>query len=110
MGGGIRYPIGMNENAVAEKDQSPPMQSASPLPFRVGRYLRQFALRVVVYLVLYFLIAFATIGPFFWDWFAATHVGGPRWIAKFYAPLLWLCDRIDWLSWLVNTYVDWWIR
>ena len=52
----------------------------------------------------------ATIGPFFWFWFEACYVGGPVWIAKFYTPLVWLCDHCPPLSWLVNQYVNWWIR
>ena len=36
-------------------------------------------------------------------------VDGSIWIAKFYAPLLWLCDHVGWLSYLVNSYINWWI-
>lgn len=90
---------------------SKPEISTPTLSFgvRFRRYLRQLAIRVVVYLVLYFVGAIVTIGPCFWSWHEATFVNGPRWIAKFYAPLVWICDRCPPLSWLVNLYVNWWI-
>lgn len=72
--------------------------------------MRQLAGRLVVYLVMYLLISIATIGPFFWYWFESAYAGGPLWIQKFYAPLLWLSDRFWLLSWVVNEYVNWWIR
>ncbi len=97
-----RYSVVMNEVV-------PPAESL-PMSVRFRNYLKELALRIVVYLVLYLLISIATIGPFFWYWFEATYVGGERWIAKFYAPLLWLCDSCPPLSWLVNHYVDWWIK
>lgn len=103
----------MNESVTAAEGQpsiSPAADKSDRLLIRVSNYLQQLAMRVVVYLLLYFLISVATIGPFFWIWFESVYVSGPRWIQRFYAPLLWLCDRIGWLSWLVNKYVDWWIR
>jgi hypothetical protein len=103
----------MNENVIEAENPSPanPAEGTpEPLPIRVRKYLQQLAVRVMVYLLMYFLISVATIGPFFWTWFESTYVSGPRWVQRFYAPLLWLCDRISWLSWLVNKYVDWWIR
>lgn len=96
------YPVGMIEAV-------PPVESL-PLMVRFRNYLKQLAFRVFVYLVIYLLISIATIGPCFWYWFEATYVGGDRWIAKFYAPLLWLCDNCWPLSWLVNQYIDWWIK
>lgn len=84
-------------------DTPPPL----PLSLRIKTCLRQLALRVGIYLCAYFVIAVVTIGPLFWFWFQAVYVQGSVWIAKFYAPLLWLCDRIDWLSWLVNGYINW---
>ena len=80
-----------------------------PLWFRFMRYLRQLAFRLLVYLVAYLVISILTIGPFFWYWFEAQYINGPTWIAKFYAPLVFLCDRIGPLGWLVNQYVNWWI-
>jgi len=82
----------------------------TPLPsMRFKRYWKHFARRVLIYLAAYVIIASLTIGPFFWLWFEAVYAGGPTWIAKFYTPLLWLCDRIGWLSYLVNGYINWWI-
>lgn len=89
-----------------------PVPQTEPLPtmVRFRNYLKHLALRVIIYLFFYLLISIATIGPCFWYWFEATYVGGDRWIAKFYAPLVWLCDHLEWLGWLVNKYVDWWIK
>jgi len=50
-----------------------------------------------------------SIGPFFWAWFEASHVDGPKWIARFYTPLLYACEVFPWFGAIVNTYVDWWI-
>lgn len=76
---------------------------------RIKLYLRQLAIRIVIYLFAYLAIAIVTIGPCFWHWYEATYVNGPRWIAKFYAPLVWLCDHCPPLSRLVNLYVRWWV-
>lgn len=80
-----------------------------PLRGRIKQYLRQLAVRIVIYLLAYLFIAIVTIGPCFWYWYEATYVNGPRWIAKFYAPLVWLCDHCAPLSRLVNLYVRWWV-
>ena len=80
-----------------------------PLGVRFKRYLRQLAFRILVYLLAYLGISIVTIGPCFWYWHEATFVNGPTWIAKFYAPLVWLCDHFWPLGWLVNKYVNWWI-
>jgi hypothetical protein len=96
-----RYPADMNE-----PDITPPPLSTW---LRFRRYLRQLVGRILIYLAVYLGISILTIGPCFWYWFEAMYVNGPRWIVKFYAPLLWLCDRFSPLSWLVNTYVNWWI-
>lgn len=80
-----------------------------PISARFKQYLRGLVFRVLIYLTVYFVIAFLTIGPFFWSWYAAVHVHGSIWVAKFYAPLLWLCDHCEPLSRLVNAYIRWWI-
>ena len=85
------------------------MKETVPFSTRLKRYLRGLAVRIVIYLAAYFVIAFLTIGPCFWYWFDAVHVNGSSWIAKFYAPLLWLSDHCEPLSRLVNAYINWWI-
>ncbi|MBS0204552.1 MAG: hypothetical protein JSS49_16740 [Planctomycetes bacterium] len=80
-----------------------------PWPVRFRQYLRHLAIRICIYLFVYLALAILTIGPCFWYWFEATYANGPRWIAKFYAPLLWLCDHVWPIGWLVNQYVNWWI-
>jgi len=67
------------------------------------------AFRILIYILAYLFISIVTIGPCYWYWFEATYANGPRWIAKFYAPLKWLCDHWEFLSQLVNQYVRWWI-
>ena len=102
--GRLRYPIEMNENAAtADSPRLPPL-------VRFRRYLQQLVIRVLIYLLIYLVVSIVTIGPCFWFWFEATYVNGPRWVAKFYAPLLWICDRFWPLSWFVNHYVNWWIQ
>jgi hypothetical protein len=101
---GVRYPVRMNENASTSDD--PPL----PPLVRFRRYLWQLVVRIVIYVLIYLAIAIVTIGPCFWYWFEATYVNGAIWVAKFYAPLLWLCDRIWPLGWFVNHYINWWIK
>ena len=98
----LRYPVPMNENVA-------PVVNL-PLPVRFRQYLRQLAYRIALYLLIYLVVSILTIGPCFWYWFEATYVNGPRWVAKFYAPLLWLCDHIWPLNWFVNHYINWWIQ
>ena len=90
--------------------KSPPVTAALSLPVRFKRYLRDLAFRMVIYLLFYLLISIATIGPCFWSWHEAMYAGGQSWIAKIYAPLVWLCDACEPVGWLVNEYVDWWIK
>jgi hypothetical protein len=85
------------------------MDQQPPVSIRIKRYLKRFAIHVVIYLAAYLTIAILTIGPMFWCWFEAVYLNGSIWVAKFYAPLLWLCDHCDWLSDLVNGYINWWI-
>lgn len=89
----------------------PAPQDPEDLPFSIQlrRYLRQLSFRIVIYLDIYLVIAILTIGPCFWYWHEATYANGQRWIAKFYAPLVWLSDHCSPLRWLINQYVDWWI-
>lgn len=87
----------------------PPPPAPQPLSVRIRQYLKGLAFRVAVYLAVYLGLSIVTIGPCFWYWFEATYVNGPRWIARFYAPLLWLCDHIPFFGWLVNLYVRWWV-
>ena len=87
-----------------------PLQTAKPpLLHRLGKYLRGLAIRVFIYLAVYFVTAFISIGPCFWIWYGAVYVDGPKWIARFYAPLFWVCEQSEPLGRLLNNYIDWWI-
>ena len=79
----------------------------SPAPQRIawGRRLRNLGVRLAIYWAIYTL----SIGPMFWWWYEATFLDGHRWIAAFYFPLLFACDRIDWFGDLVNWYINLWI-
>ena len=90
-----RYPAGMSQD--------------SPLPVPILSHLRGLVMRLVIYCVVYLFVSVATIGPMFWYWFADVHVHGSGWIGKFYAPLVWFCDHIESLRYVVNVYVNWWI-
>jgi hypothetical protein len=99
---GERYSGGMDE-------QESPLPPPLPWSVRVRRYFKRLVVRVLIYLLAYLLMSMLTIGPMFWYWFEAVHADGSIWVAKFYAPLLWLCDHCNWLSELVNRYINWWI-
>lgn len=85
------------------------MDQPLPTSIRIKRYLKELALRIVIYFLVYLIVAFLTIGPMFWYWYEAVALHGSIWIAKFYAPLLFLCDHVEWISDLVNGYINWWI-
>jgi hypothetical protein len=100
----------MNQTATVPEARPGSVKSSPSTSATISQYLGHLAYRVFIYLVMYLLISIATIGPCFWTWHDATFGTGPRWVARFYAPLLWLCDHFPPLSWTVNTYIDWWIR
>ena len=62
------------------------------------------SVRLGFYLSLYV----ASIGPMFWYWYEANHLGGMEPIYAFYYPLLMLCE-IEWIRDLVNAYIRFWI-
>jgi len=93
---------------ISATPETPPEEKLS-FNDRARRYLKSLAFRILVYLAIYFVVSVVSIGPCFWYWFEATYVNGPRWIARFYAPLLWLCDHIEPLGRWVNLYIRWWI-
>jgi len=76
-----------------------------PTPITWGRKLRSLALRLAIYWTVYTL----SIGPMFWMWYEANFLDGHRWIAAFYFPLLYACERIEWFGNLVNWYINLWI-
>ena len=61
------------------------------------------------YLLIYILVAGLSIGPFFWSWHAAVYADGSKWIARFYQPLVFLCQICPPLRWLINEWVNFWI-
>ncbi|GIX03448.1 MAG: hypothetical protein KatS3mg113_0454 [Planctomycetaceae bacterium] len=94
----------MNTLPLPEQTLDSP-QTVAPPDSRWRRWLRFLGVRLVVYLTLYVL----SIGPMFWTWYEGMYLDGPAWVVAFYTPLLYVCDRWEWLSWAVNTYINWWI-
>jgi len=72
---------------------------------RIGSYLLGLVGRLFVYWTLYSL----SIGPCFWYWFESTHVDGPKWVGRFYTPLLIVCEIFPWYGRFMNAYIDLWI-
>ena len=91
--------------------QPTPQQDSPPQPAitKRRRTWLGFFRDVFLYVLVYVAISGITIGPFFWQWFGAVYVDGPKWIARAYVPLLILCHLIPPLGWLINAWVDWWI-
>jgi len=91
------------------------MSDSNSKPKKLSRWTRirnsalEFLKRLCVYLLIYLFASIISIGPMFWVWYEAVYVNGSVLVAKFYAPLVWLCDHIPWLSELVNRYINWWI-
>jgi hypothetical protein len=73
---------------------------------RRRRWLRieAFVESAFIYLMLYAL----SIGPLYWQWVAAKMGTGPRVLAAFYEPLLWLGRLIPPLGYWLNWYVNLW--
>ena len=81
------------------------MMTPIPISFRIQRFLRRLAIQLPIILVLYVL----SIGPMYWYWFEAYHLGGSTFIAKLYLPLLIVCKKVDFISDWVNWYIGLWI-
>jgi len=64
---------------------------------------------ISLYLLVYVVISGVSIGPLFWVWFSAVYVDGPKWFARLYMPLVFLCEIFPPLGWLINAWVNWWI-
>lgn len=76
----------------------------------VWSWIKAVAVRCVLYFATYLVIAIISIGPMFWTWYESVYFPeGSLWVNKFYAPLVFLCDRIGWLRTLVNWWINWWI-
>lgn len=80
-----------------------------PVPLTRGQRVRRYLLKSAVQLGICFLLYALSIGPMFWYWFQSFYVGGPKWIAKFYMPLLLLCSVCPPIGTLVNWYINLWI-
>lgn len=80
-----------------------------PAPKRRKRSWRGFFRDILLYLLIYVVISGISIGPFFWVWFSAVYVDGPKWFARLYMPLLFLCEIFPPLGKLINAWINWWI-
>ncbi|MBD3676609.1 MAG: hypothetical protein HUJ26_24115 [Planctomycetaceae bacterium] len=82
----------------AETDK--PRRGLTPLEFAASVYNR-----VLILMMIYVL----SIGPMYWQWVDSMYLQGPPAVARFYYPLLVLCDLIPPLGKLVNWYLSFWI-
>jgi hypothetical protein len=73
------------------------------------RSWRGFGRDVLLYAAVYIVVSGLSIGPLFWVWFGAVYADGPKWLAKLYLPLAYLCEICSPLRWVVNTWINWWI-
>lgn len=101
-------PISAATPPVSETELLSDQEAPTPRARRRRTWLRFFA-DIGVYLVIYVVVAGVSIGPLFWVWFGAVYVNGPKWFARLYLPLALLCEICPPLSWLVNTWINWWI-
>lgn len=92
----------------ATTDESTASPTADPARTRKRTWVRFFR-DVFLYLFVYVVIAGVSIGPMIWVWFGAVYVDGPKWVARFYQPLLVLCRLIPPLQWLIDAWIDWWV-
>ena len=73
------------------------------------RTWRGFVRDLTIYFLTYLFISGLTIGPMFWTWYGAMYADGPKWIARFYFPLAFLCEICPPLARLINAWINWWI-
>ena len=76
---------------------------------RRRRRWKEFVRDICLYVLIYVVVSGFLIGPMFWTWYGAVYVDGPKWVARFFLPLAFLCEICPPLSWLVNAWVNWWI-
>ena len=98
---------------IARKQEASSVSTGEPsatAPTRSSkRSWRGFVWDLWLYFVIYVVVSGVTIGPFFWVWFGAIYVDGPKWFARLYLPLAYLCEYCPPLRWVVNAWVNWWI-
>lgn len=69
----------------------------------------EYAARVYNRMLILFVLYVLSIGPAFWLWMESMYLEGPSAVARFYYPLLWLCELIPPFEDLVNWYIRlWW--
>ena len=93
-------------------EAAPVSTGQEPLPTtprNPKRSWRGFVRDVMLYLAIYVAVSGLTIGPLFWVWFGAVYADGPKWFARLYLPLAFLCEYCPPLRWVINTWVNWWI-
>lgn len=69
----------------------------------------EYAARVYNRFLILFVLYVLSIGPAFWLWMESMYLEGHPAVARFYYPLLLLCEWIPPLEDLVNWYIElWW--
>jgi len=73
------------------------------------RWIRDFLLRVYCRLLIMCTLYVLSIGPMFWYWYDARHMGqGSRAVVYFYGPLAVACENFkpldDWVAWYINLW------
>jgi len=84
----------------ASIDAKPSPRGLTPLEFAASVYNR-----VVILMLIYVL----SIGPMYWEWVDSMYLQGHPAVARFYYPLLILCDLIPPLGDLINWYLSFWV-
>lgn len=93
-----------------EINNGSPSLDPEPMPAkRRQRTWRGFFRDIFLYLIVYVIVSGISIGPLFWIWFGAIYADGPKWFARLYLPLAFLCEICPPLGRLVNAWVNWWI-
>ena len=75
-------------------------EGLTPLDFAARVYNR-----VVILALLYVL----SIGPMYWQWVDSMHVQGHPSVARFYYPLLLVCEIVPVFGKVVNWYLGFWV-
>ncbi len=66
-------------------------------------------MRIAVQLMAFAVVYVLSIGPLFWQWYAAWNANGSYFFAAFYEPLRVACEKSETVRNAVNWYINLWI-
>jgi len=69
----------------------------------------EFAARVYNRVLILTILHVLSIGPMYWQWVESMHMQGHPAVARFYYPLLVVCDLVPIFGELIEWYLSFWV-